>query len=860
VLLRPSPPVRLLAAGPRRSRTARHGLAALALACCFPALALAPVAAARTRHPHPAGHHRGARCPWASPAAAAASSPDQLAAEVVRRMTLREQLAFLVLRARNGYENENTGVPSLCIPPLTLQDGPNGLAFHDVGVTQLPSSLGIAASFDPDLARRYGEVLGAEARGQGIDVVQAPDLNVQRVPESGRAFESYGEDPLLVARMGVAEIEGIQSQGVMAQAKHFAGYTQEIDRVHLDQVISRRALAEVYLPPFRAAVEVAHVASVMCAYGFVNGTNACQDPGLYDVLRGRWGFAGFVRSDLDSVAQPARAFAAGLDLIKRASPGELAGLVASGALRRSTVRDAVEKVLAEMFAYGLISRPRRGWIGRHVDSPAHAAFALAAAERSMVLLKNRGGLLPLDARRLRSLAVIGVDASSQAMTAGFGSANVVAPFRITPLGAIRRNLRRAVTYEPGGSGDRPLPPIPLGDLGPGSSDEPVPDPPIGMTPFGQAAVLAELDASKAAATGSIPQRDLTYLDHWRPTLVVARSGLYTFSITGGGDIWFRIDGRLLYAKPGEQGRSTWAVSVPLVAGRRYALDVAWFPTLAGPPRIGMRFETPAIQAAARAARHAQAAVVFVSDWSSEGVDRPGLSLPGDANALIEAVARANPRTVVVLNTGGAVLMPWLGRVGAVLEAWYPGEEDGAATAAVLFGRFDPAGHLPITFPASRSQGDAASVASWPGVDGVVHFGTRFAIGYRYDELTGQTPLFPFGYGLSYTRFLLSDLAVERAGDSIAASVSVANLGRRAGTAVVQAYLAFPSAAGEPRKLVAFATVPLGPGASRRVTLSVPAGALRCLVDGTWSTVPGRYVVWVGQSSGRLRLSGTVELP
>ncbi|MHB1717062.1 MAG: glycoside hydrolase family 3 protein, partial [Acidimicrobiales bacterium] len=234
---------------------------------------------------------------------AAHERPTALAALAVGRMTTAEKLGELVLHTGGGYENFTSAVPGLCIPSLTLQDGPQGLGAGDTGVTQLPSPLGIAATFDTAVARAYGAVEGAEARGQGIDVVQGPNLNIDRVPESGRAYEGYGEDPLVAADMGVADIEGIQSQGVLAEAKHLAVYNQETDRVHLDTSVSPRALREIYLRPFEAAVRTAHVDALMCAYPQLNGTFQCQDPTLTGLVDA-WGFSGFVRSDLGAVHDP----------------------------------------------------------------------------------------------------------------------------------------------------------------------------------------------------------------------------------------------------------------------------------------------------------------------------------------------------------------------------------------------------------------------------------------------------------------------------------------------------------------------------------------------------------------------------
>ncbi len=303
------------------------------------------------------------RCPWLQTAMAHHQSPAALADLVVRRMTLFEKLGEIDLIQTDIRENIDSGVRRLCIPPLTLQDGPQGVSFGAGNVTQLPAPVGLGATFDTAMARSYGKVMGSEALGQGIDVIQGPNLNVARVPEAGRAWESFGEDPLLVSAMGVGEIEGIQSTGAMAMAKHFAVYTQETNRSSLNDLVSQRTLEEIYLPPFKAAVTQAHVSSIMCAYPEVNGTYQCQSAQLLGLLR-TWGFTGFVRSDLGAVHDPVAALSAGTDLIKPLDVSQLAALVQQHQLPMSVVDTAVTQVLTEMFAHGLVGGKASGTAGR----------------------------------------------------------------------------------------------------------------------------------------------------------------------------------------------------------------------------------------------------------------------------------------------------------------------------------------------------------------------------------------------------------------------------------------------------------------------------------------------------------------
>jgi beta-glucosidase len=801
-------------------------------------------------------------CPWVNEARAHDRSPATLAAEVLARMTVEQKIGFVALTQSSTIESANRGVPSLCIPSLTLTDGPDGIAYGARGVTQLPAAIGVAASFDPAVAYATGQVAGAEARGKGLDVVQGPELNLARVPQSGRTFEAYGEDPYLAGAMGVANIDGIQSQGEIADAKHFTVYNQEADRVQLNQAVSQRALTEIYDAPFEAAVQQAHVGSIMCSYGSLNGTNICSDANMDDLLRS-WGFNGFVRSDFDAVRDPAAAYTAGLDLIKPISEPLLTSLVDTGAIPMSALDAAVTHTLTAMFAFGLIASPRPATVQADVASTTHESVALQAAEASMVLLKNQHNVLPL-APATRSVAVIGSDAGPQATTSGRGSSQVRASSVVTPISALQAALKGTrVTYTPADSPRLSLPPIPARDLigSPLPTQTPLRNQPGGPYAPGHAApgtsdlhLAFAPNVTPAAETASQPGTGPGW-SSWSAALRVPVSGTYEFSIEQSGDTWLDLDGQSLIASAGLHGRSLWSTTTSLVGGRTYRLSVDWFAVANQPmPQLGFADVSPEIARATNAARHASVAVVFVSVSQSEGVDRPSLNLPGDADALISSVAAANRRTIVVLNTGGAVLMPWINRVAAVLEAWYPGQADGTATAAVLDGQVDPSGHLPLTFPATSISNPVGTPAQYPGVDATVNYGEGLDMGYRWFAANNVKPLFPFGFGLSYTSFTLSKPTIQMVGDSAVAGVTVTNTGARAGTVVVQAYLRYPAAAGEPPdQLRAFESVALQPGESRLVDLTLATSAFEADINGAEQVVPGTYSVDIGQSSTDLRI-------
>jgi len=646
---------------------------------------------------------------------------------------------------------------------------------------------------------------------------------------------------------------------VMSEGEQLTEYSQEIDRVALDQQISARALEEVYLPPFKAAVERANVASIMCSYGAVDGTPDCSDPRLFHLLYTKWGFHGFVRSDLGAVGDAPAAFAAGLDAIKPAEPGALALAIRRGTLAESRLDDAVGRVLTEMFDYHLIEHPIVGRVDTPVDTRAHSAVALSVAEQSMVLLKNHDGILPLSRSKPPSIAVIGVDGAAGATSAGEGSAYVDPPFVSTPYSAIRSIVAKhaSVTYAPGGTALAPEPAlagwpvIPPTGLGAGLLSRTLGS----RLPGGQRSI-------GIIGTGSFGRAYSSALHYSSASVVAPTTGEYVFSMSDSGDSWLSLDGQSLISAPGIQGHSTWSVGEHLVAGHRYKLGLSWYPVgKANEPVVGWRFVQPEIDQAVTAARQAKVAIVFASAPSGENHDRPTLSLPGDENALIEAVAAVNRHTIVVLNSGGAVLMPWLSKVAGVLEAWYPGEEDGVATAAVLFGKVDPSGHLPVTFPATNSETPVHSSTAWPGVDGVVSYAEGLDVGYRYEDANGLTPLFPFGYGLSYTTFSLSDLEVTQTSTGYDAQVTVTDTGSRAGREVVQGYLQFPFAAGEPPlQLKAFSAVELAAGETATVTLPLSGSDFQSFQGNSWTVVPGSYGLFVGDSSDNLPLHGEITLP
>ena len=801
----------------------------------------------------------GPSCPWVAASRQHQASPATLAGEVLAHMTLAEKVGYVILQTHPSVENSNTAVPSLCLPSLTMTDGPNGLADGLVGVTQLPAAIGIAASFDPQLAAAVAHVEALEARTKGFAAVQGPELNLARVPTSGRIFESYGEDPFLTSVMGVSAIQGIQSAGLMADAKHLTAYTQETARARLNQSASARVLAELYDAPFRAAVTQGHVASFMCSYGSLNGVNTCSNPAVYSTLHS-WGFNGFVRSDLKAITNFPAAYRAGMTLVKPASQAGLVDMVRRGAIPLNVLNDAVRRVLTKMFAFGVIARQPQINLAALATSPAHVAVATRAAQAGVVLLKNNG-VLPLGTRP-SSLAVLGTSAALDPIVNGLGSAEVRAPYVVTPLAALRQSLPHTkILYSPGGLAGFELDQLSDVDVIKGTPLRLAAPIKRGGEP-GKSDISVEQspNVTPAIATATSPGTSEGWTS-WDVKVRAHKSGVYEFALQGVGDTWIYLNGHVIIADRGLHAPSQTSTTVTLTRGHYYTFSAKWFQVRNHrKPHIGIVDVTPRINAAVAAAKKARVAVIFVGDQTSEGYDRVSLNLSGDANALISAVAKVNPRTVVVLNTGGAVLMPWLHQVAAVLEAWYPGQVDGNAIAPILSGAVDPSGRLPLTFPASSNAVPDGTVSLFPGVKGTVSLGGLSSLGYRWYQSHGVRPLFPFGFGLAYTSFHLGQPRVVGT-STLRVIVPVTNTGRRSGVDVVQAYVHYPTTLGEPpEQLRAFARVTLAPGQTRRVVLTLAPSAFTVFRSGHFVTAPGAYRIDIGRDSADLAYHLSITRP
>ena len=703
--------------------------------------------------------------PWLNPAL----SPDARAQAAVAAMTLDEKLrlifgysdqamtdlakvpddivspelkTYVVTHQVKGSAGFVPGVPRLGIPDQTQTDASIGVRNSFIPSTALPSSLATAASFDPAVVYAGGKMIGAEARATGHNTMLSGGVNLAREPRNGRNFEYVGEDPLLAGTMAGALIDGIQSNRIISTIKHYAVNDQETLRTSLDVTISAAAMRQSDLLAFELAIEKSSPGSVMCSYNLINGRWGCENDYLLNtVLKGDWGYKGFVMSDWGAVHSTVGAANNGLDQFTGFccvgdkpwfAPPAMKAALASGEISQARLDDMVERILWALFAKGPVDDPVKV---TPVDYPAHALVSQKAAEASLVLLKNEGNLLPL--RGVKSIAVIGGHAD-RGVLAGAGSSDV------TPVG-----------------GDQKI------------------------------------------------------------------------------------------------GTHSYLPSPPLDALRREL------------PKAKIAFDAGTDHAAAAAlAAQSDVAIVFVTRHNSEGSEA-SLTMVDNQDDLVAAVARANPKTIVVAETGGAIYMPWVDQVPAILEAFYPGIRGGPAIARILTGKVNPSGHLPISFPASADQlarPDIAGLGESDGTPAEVLYDEGAAIGYKWYDVKGYKPLFWFGHGLSYTTFALSDLGAQPAGQAIKVSFSIRNTGKRAGKGVGQVYVApvdWKKAGWEaPKRLGGFAKTDLKPGKSQRIELTVDPRLLATYeaANNNWHIKAGDYRLLLGQAADDTMQSVTVTLP
>lgn len=858
---------------------------------------------------------QGANCE-AAPGEAAPWKNTSYSAECRARFVLRqfrsldEKLRFLDPPPRDDPKPHTVRdvAKELGLPNIGGSDGPAGVARGAVA-TALPSPMAVGASFDPAVAASYGTVLGREFRAAGLGTILGPAFDIARTWHSGRLTESMGEDPFLMARMAAAEVHAITAQKVVVQMKHYAAYTQEAGRVGdqpsganpaVSEAISEKALREIYLPAFEAAVKEGGAGGVMCSFPRINGIYSCENTHLLDILKREWRFDGFVGPDFPSGQRSVtRAVMAGLDSgsfgpspfdAALAHEKPLRQAVVDGDIPEVRIDDLILRKLIPYFRVGVFDDPPLKQ-GDDVSSEANRATAADILAAGTVLLKNQHGILPFGAD-VHSVALIGVQAGETADVVELGSPYVAPKHLITPLDAITKRAggKIKVSYAPGTLGTGPLPEPTAGEFTTqggqsGFTAEYFADPNMDFAGKALAsAIVASPSLAKSPAVAGLPANNrwsVRYTARFTPKA----SGIHRFSLHGSGSARLLIDGKQVAGFELADFAAAGFANVLLEAGKPIDVTIEYSPrsalrdermTMFGQEmgltlRFGHTAPDDLIAHAQAVARKADVAVVFAGERVGEGMDRPTLSLQADQDRLIAAVAEANPNTVVVLSTGGPAAMPWLGRVRGVLETWMPGDAYGTAVAGMLFGDREPGGRLPVTFPADTTQGPATRPSEFPGTRDpasgqldTVYFNEGPLVGYRYYDAHDQAPLFPFGYGLSYGAIALSGTRAElRPDGSVAAHVTVTNSGSRSGTVVVQAYLGFPAGTEEPPKqLKGFAKAVLKSGERRELEIAIPRQALRYwdADAAAWRIAGGEYTVYLGTSSRDIAWQGKVVLP
>ncbi|MCH8475614.1 MAG: glycoside hydrolase family 3 C-terminal domain-containing protein [Opitutales bacterium] len=789
------------------------------------------------------------------------------------------------------------GVPRLGIEDLVLSDGPHGVrqethydSFVPVGnfddaTTYLPVGIALSATWNTARARDFGDVLGAETRARGKDVILGPGINLIRTPLCGRNFEYFGEDPLQVGSLAVEVIQGIQQHDVAADVKHFACNNQELDRHGVDVYIEERPLRELYLPAFEKAVTEGGCLTVMGAYNLLRGTHCCHHAELLQkILKEEWGFPGFVVCDWGAVYDTEEVVQPGLDLEMSGRLGQhhldkpFRRGIEEGRYPMAWLDEKVRRVLWVHQQIGKLGNSRPRAPGERL-TPKHRKVAKKIADECLVLLKNEKQTLPLQAEKLRKIAVIG-DNATRVHAGGGGSSGVRAEYEITPLDGLREALGDEVEllFVPG----YPVQPegveaIPVECLGVadqagirGWKREIFPNRTLEGEPR-EPAVVPEIATPADTHPGGLSIGN--WMHRYQTTVTPEKSGAYTLVAQGGDYFEVIWDGQPIFSVWDLTAATTETLTVDLVAGQTYPVEIRYRPKV-NAQGFSFGWITPDGQnasatdpfAEAVAAAETSDAVLFFGGSShrqdTEGVDRATMQLPGGQDELIARLAEVNPRCTVVLFGGSAVELPWLDQVPALLQAWYAGQEGGRALAEVLFGKVNPSGHLPFSWP--RKLEDVAAHAQGEYGPGQIRYSEGFNLGYRWHDGDGPDPLFPFGYGLSYSSFAMDKVSLDTSDpEAIKLRARITNTGDHSGGTLVQGYVTMPEnpLRHSPKSLAAFAKVFLEPSESQMIELVINQRARSHYDPSTknWVMPSGTYTFHLAWNAGEIVASKQAEL-
>jgi len=808
-----------------------------------------------------------------SPASPSSSNVEVRAEALLKQLSLEEKVDLI-----GGVDDFYIrGIAQIGLPRLKMADGPFGV--RNYGPSTTFGGIGLAATWDPELARRMGATVGQDARARGVHFMLGPGVNIYRAPQCGRDFEYFGEDPFLASRTAVAYIEGMQSQGVSATIKHYMGNNQEYLRHDMDSVIDERTMREIYLPTFEAAVREAHVGAIMDSYNLINGQHATQNGLLNnEIAKKEWGFDGIIMSDWVATYDGVAAANGGLDLEmpsgKFMNRANLLPAIKSGQVSEATIDDKVRRILRTAIRFGWLDREQTDLSIPLLNLPGKEV-ALEAARSGMVLLKNDGNVLPLDKAKIKSIAVIGPDAYPAEVVGG-GSAGVRPFTAVSFLEGLAQYLGNNVKVYY----DRGIPT--LAEMAKATAftiDE------SGARSGLNAEFFNNVDLSGEPAVRRTDQHLNMDGSGINQQEISARwTGFFTPSVPGEHLIFVQA--------PDEQGgfrlfvddknvvddwerviAKVWQVRMPLTAGahkirfEHFAHHV-WSSLSV---RLGIiRPDTMVSAAAKTLASRADAVVIaagFDPDSEGEGGDRT-FQLPPAQDEMISQIAAMNKNAVVVLTSGGGVDMnAWLGRVPALLESWYSGQEGGTALAQLLFGDYSPSGKLPVSFE-RRWEDSAVHDSYYPkGPEKKVAYTEGVFVGYRHFDRSDTKPLFPFGYGLSYTTFAYKNLSLSPgrvAGDQpVTVSFDVTNTGQRTGAEVAEVYVGEPhSKVPRPvKELKGFVKVQLNPGETRRVSLALDRRAFSYYDVGKhgWAVDAGEFSIYVGHSAEQVDLTGAITV-
>ena len=802
--------------------------------------------------------------------------------DLIKQMTPEEKISMLA-----GADLWHTvSIARLGIPSITVTDGPNGArgSQGNMGPSSalFPVGMALGATWNPALVEKVGAALAEEVKAKGAQLLLAPTVNIHRTPVAGRNFECYSEDPYLSGKMATAYIRGIQNNGAGACIKHFVCNDQEFERMSISSKVEERPLREIYLEPFRLAIRDAKPWAVMSSYNKVNGVFASEnDYTLKTILKNEWGFDGIVMSDwfgtyTDDVP------AGGLDL---EMPGPARWMDASkvhkaletGDLSMDQLNDKVRRILRIIERAGAFENPGSNKEFAQ-DKPERRALIREAARETIVLLSNKNNLLPLNPVKVRTIAVIG-ELAQRANVMGGGSSRVTPHYVVSPLEGILARAGKSirVEYEVGCYVHKSIPVL---DVGTVISE--------GGKPGLTLRIYNNPDFSGAPAHDQVTDR--FNFDWWgnsvpnvnpenfsvclTGTFVASSGGIHTFGLTSLGQSRLYLNGKVLVDNWGEYKPGVEKIfQVQLTPGQKISIKIVYRCKEAGQWRsLRISHLPPApddpMADAIALAKRADVAIVVAglnSEWESEGFDRVDMELPGAQNELIEKVAAANPNTIVVLNAGSALTMPWVDKVAAIIEQWYNSQECGNALADILFGDFSPSGKLPTTFP-TRYE-DNPAFTNYPGENGEVLYGEGLFVGYRYYDAKKINPLFPFGHGLSYTTFEYSNIKLGNArfaeADGLDVSFDLRNTGQCTAREVVQVYVRdVNSLLVRPEKeLKSFAKIELAPGESKTVTFHLDREAFWYYnpANGGWNVEAGDFEILIGASSRDLRLRADATL-